>query len=99
MRLIYNSIIDTQSQLQHATNARPHTKGKNSPFSHPPNSPVKHMETAVSLYKEELRMVWQSEGQGRHGKSKAKFIRMPKEEIHSEDTKAENLVRQPHFKK
>lgn len=72
MRLIYNSIIDTQSQLQHATNARPHTNGKNSPFSHPPKFPYKvHGDSRIPLKagtengvaKRRARQTWQKQSQ------------------------------------
>lgn len=72
MRLIYNSIIDTQSQLQHATNARLHTNGKNSPFSHPPKFPYKvHGDSCVSLKRgtekgvaqRRARQTWQKQSQ------------------------------------
>lgn len=89
MRLIYNSIIDTQSQLQHATNARLHTNGKNSPFSHPPKFPYKgHGDSPVSLKRGTENGVAEK---GKADKAKAK-PNLSEWENHSEDTKAENLV-------
>ena len=95
MRLIHNSIINIRSQPQRATNAQPHANGKNSPSSHPPRVPYKiHGKKGVCLKKGIEKGVAKKENrQGRHGKAKAIHVKIPKEELQSEDTKVGNLVR------
>lgn len=69
IRVIYNSIIDTRSQPQHATNAQLHANGKNSPFSHPLRFPYKIHERNTCLS-------FKSEMEKRCGKKENKVVRL-----------------------
>ena len=79
--MIYNSIIDTQSQLQHATNAPLHAKGKNSPFSHSPRFPIKYIELCVALKSDMEKGCGKEENKvGRHGQGETVSLKMLKGE-------------------